>query len=206
MVKISKQDRQGARTPADLEIKYSLGKSFAEAQGYATAARRAAEQAEQAANNIGNVFATDIVMTGTLTNTVEAYLLPGEEEVEVMQRHYNGTLEIPADLIHLYDFNNDGKVSLVDIQQAERYRYGLDDFSSWSGAVKSVVTMTIDLSDPAKAIRFAGVNMWGRTVESYLGIDFTTALNLNTDMKISGLDIRISTLEEKIAELEGAVT
>ena len=46
---MSKQDRQGVRTPADLERKYnlgSLGKSFAEAMGRSTDAREAVDRVE----------------------------------------------------------------------------------------------------------------------------------------------------------------
>jgi hypothetical protein len=46
---MSKQDRQGARTPADLERKYNFGKSFAEAMGIATDAREDAKNAQAAA-------------------------------------------------------------------------------------------------------------------------------------------------------------
>lgn len=42
MSNISKQDRQGARTPADLERKYKFGQSFAEVMGIATDAQKAA--------------------------------------------------------------------------------------------------------------------------------------------------------------------
>lgn len=196
---ISKQDRQGARTPADLERKYKFGGSFAEAAGFAEDARRAAEQAEQAASQVSEVFAKDIVFTGTLTNEVEAYLLPGEPEIVKMEDHYAGLVEIPQEQIPLYDFNNDGEITLQDIQIAGWYRSGEADFSAWSGAVKSTVTMTIDLSHPDKAIRFNGINMWGRAVESYLGIDFTTAINRDMDFKLGGLETRIAALEGWVA-------
>jgi hypothetical protein len=44
-----KQDRQGARTPADLERRYNFGKSFAELRGIATDARTHATKAEELA-------------------------------------------------------------------------------------------------------------------------------------------------------------
>lgn len=47
---MSKQDRQGARTPADLERKYNFGQSFAEAMGLANDARDAAENAQKTAS------------------------------------------------------------------------------------------------------------------------------------------------------------
>ncbi len=46
---MSRQDRQGARTPADLEYRYAFGKSFAELTGIATDARGIAEEAKKVA-------------------------------------------------------------------------------------------------------------------------------------------------------------
>lgn len=43
---MSKQDRQGARTPADLERKYQFGKRFAEIMGLVTDARGAVSEVE----------------------------------------------------------------------------------------------------------------------------------------------------------------
>lgn len=45
---MSKQDRQGVRSPADLERKYNFGKTFAEVLGVAKNAQDAAEAAKQA--------------------------------------------------------------------------------------------------------------------------------------------------------------
>ncbi len=45
---MSKQDRQGVRTAADIERKYNFGKSFAEVMGIATEAQDAAKQATEA--------------------------------------------------------------------------------------------------------------------------------------------------------------
>lgn len=43
---MSKQDRQGARTPADLERKYNFGKSFAELMGMASDAQKSISEME----------------------------------------------------------------------------------------------------------------------------------------------------------------
>lgn len=45
---MSRQDRQGARTPADLEQKYKFGKSFAEVMGIALDAQKSVEEADAA--------------------------------------------------------------------------------------------------------------------------------------------------------------
>lgn len=49
---MSKQDRQGARTPADLEYRYAFGKSFAEVMGIATDARNYAEEAKKVSASV----------------------------------------------------------------------------------------------------------------------------------------------------------
>lgn len=203
MSSISKQDRTAVRTASDLERKYRFGQNFAEVAGFAQEARRVAEEsAEEAKTYVNEVFTKNILLTGKFTNSVEAYMLPSDEEIATMTNHYVGTKLIPAERIPLYDFNGDGIVSLQDIQMADKYRNGSEDFANWTGAVKSVVTMTIDLSDPAKAIRFTGVNMWGRAVESYVGIDFTNIVNRDTEDKLSGLELRIDALERRMAALE----
>lgn len=51
---LEKQDRQGVRTPANLEQKYSFGKSFSEVMGIASTANRAAEEAKRAAGTSGD--------------------------------------------------------------------------------------------------------------------------------------------------------
>lgn len=49
---MSKQDRQRARTPADLEYRYAFGKSFAEIMGIATDARNTAEEAKKVSASV----------------------------------------------------------------------------------------------------------------------------------------------------------
>lgn len=199
---INKQDRTAARTVTDLERKYSFAKSFAEVAGFAQEARRVAEEsAEEAKTYVNEVFTKNILLTGKFTNSVEAYLLPGDEEIATMTDHFVGPETIPAERIPLYDFDGDGVVTTQDILLARRYRNGIEDFANWSGAVKSVVTMTIDLSDPTRAIRFVGTNMWGRAVESYVGIDFTNIVNRDTEDKISDLELRIDALESQLAAM-----
>ena len=199
---VSKQDRTAVRTPSDLERKYRFGQNFAEVAGFAQEARRVAEEsAKEAKTYVNEVFTKNILLTGTFTNSVEAYMLPSDEEIETMTNHYAGIELIPAERIPLYDFNGDGIVSLQDIQMVDKYRLGIEDFANWSGAVKSVVTMTIDLSDPTKAIRFVGMNMWGRAVESYVGIDFTNIVNPATTRRIESLELRVDALESQLSAM-----
>jgi hypothetical protein len=61
--------------------------------------------------------------------------------------------------------------------------------------------MTIDLSDPTRAIRFVGTNMWGRAVENYVGIDFTNIVNRATLRRVEGLELRVDALESQLAAM-----
>ncbi len=123
---------------------------------------------------LSELFAKDIVMTGTFSNTVEAFLEPGDEEMEYMQKHILGTSVIPSTLIPLYDFNGDGVITSADLRIAQKAKLGIDSLSDWSGAVKTPVTLTIDLNDPEKAIHITGTNMWDREVDEYVGVNGTS--------------------------------
>lgn len=195
MTNISKQDRQGARTPADLERKYNFKQSFAQVSGFAAEARRAAEQAEQAADEINDVFTRDIVFTGTLTNTVEGYLPPGKEEIDTLQAHITGVQTIPEDLQKYYDFNGDGVLNSLDGRKAQLYYLGIEPFAEWPMAQKSQVTLTIDLTDTEKAIHFTGTNMWGREVDAYIGVNLTSVINPATEERLKLLEERVAALE-----------
>lgn len=206
----SKQDRQGARTPTDLEYKYQFGKTFAEIMGIATDARNTAEQAAELdeqltqeeifkrLTNDGEVqavfrgddgqlyinaayivalaemFAKNITMTGTLSNTVEAFLEPSVEENQAIINHIDGTEYIIPSRIPLYDFNGDGVVDYLDKRIAYKAMMGEESLENWTGAVKTPVTLTMDLTDPEKAIRITGTNMWGREVDEYIGVNGVT--------------------------------
>lgn len=233
---MSKQDKQGARTPADLQYRY--GTSFADAIGIARDARSTAEEAKATAESVdkdldqeeifkrltnngevqgmfrdedgqiyinaayivslGALFAKDITMTGKFTNTVETYILPSNAEMELMQAHVLGQITIPSELIPLYDFSGDGTITSVDLRIARTYQLGTADFSAWSGAKKSTVTLTIDLTNPDKAIQITGTNMWGRAIDCYYGCNFTSIINPDTEAKIDALEERVKALENSL--------
>lgn len=210
---MSKQDRQGVRTAADIERKYNFGKSFAEVMGIAKDAQETAEEAvsssdkldksltaEEIYNRLTNngtlqglyrdddgelyvnaeylyalekLFAKDISMSGTFTYTTETFLEPGEEEVLTLEKHIYGGEYMSPDQIPLYDFNNDGLLDYRDLATAQMCARGNRSLADWSGAVKTPVTMTIDLKNTKKFIKITGTNMWGRDVEQYIGTDLT---------------------------------
>ena len=135
--------------------------------------------------NIEELFAKDINMSGTFTHTVDAFLYPGEPELKALRDALRVSFPAPYD--PLLDFNSDGVLDAVDLTICQKAVMGLYDLSTWSGAVKKPVTMTINLANSEKAILFSGVNMWGRDVESYVGVNFTSIKNPDTEQKLDDL-------------------
>lgn len=206
---MSKQDRQGVRTAADVERKYNYTKRFAEVLGIAEEARSTAEQAQ---NNYDNLTAEEIfailtndgeeqgiyrqngkvyinaryILAGSFTATGEVFFEPGLEEFETIKAHILGSATIPDDQIPLYDFNNDGDVSITDLIICKAAMLGQSSLAEWSGAELSEATVTMDATNVSKTIKISGTNMWGRAVEHYMGFD---GVNLGThhgDFLVSG--------------------
>ena len=78
-------------------------------------------------------------------------------------------IRIPETVVSLYDFANSGTIGITDLTKCKQAMLGQISLSSWSGAKKSTVTVTIDASNAAKPIKISGTNMWGRAVEYYIG-------------------------------------
>lgn len=217
--KMSKQDRHGVRTATDLEYKYKFGSNFAQAIDTASYARKASSEAMAAAeevtaaikridNALEELFAQDIAMSGKFTNTVESYLPPEKDERFTIKQHLQGNAIIPADLIPLYDFDNDGVITENDLTLARQFLSGGASFDEWAaakeavgtpGVAKSTIVMTIDMADPAKAVCISGTNMWGRRIDGYYGVAQTSVVNVE-------MEERLELLEEKVVALEGALT
>ena len=121
--------------------------------------------------NVANLFAENITMTGTFTNTTEAFLEPNRAVVERISRHLLGTELISSAETAKYDFNNDGKISGTDLVLAQAAALGNRSFADWSGAVETPVTCTINLSTPSRALVMSGTDMWGNYRESVIGVD-----------------------------------
>lgn len=185
MSRDSKMDLHGARTVEDLERRYNFGTSFAEAMGIATDARSRADSASASVNalnsKVNNLFTENINMTGKLTNTVEVFIEPSDPEILTIQCHISGIQTIPDDLIPMYDFDNDGVVTDKDLAMAGNAKLGIQSLASWSGAVLTPITLSIDLSDLEKAIQISGKNMWGRDISEYIGYNGTTIKHIGTE-------------------------
>lgn len=121
--------------------------------------------------NVVNLFAENITMTGTFSNTTTAFLEPNQQVVDRINRHLLDLEFIPDSELPKYDFNNDGKLSGSDLVIALSAKLGNSSLANWSGAVKTPVTCTINLSNPARALVMAGTDMWGNYRESVIGVD-----------------------------------
>jgi hypothetical protein len=129
--------------------------------------------------SLEKLFAKDIEMTGKFESKTMAFIEPGLPELEQVNR-WVLQLETPTSKdIALYDFNNNGEIDIGDLVLVNQAYLGLKSLSSWSGAVQSEVSCEIDMSNPSKAVKLFGTNMWGRYVENYLGIQ-------NTNLPLTG--------------------
>lgn len=126
------------------------------------------------------IFTKNITMSGKFTYKTMTYLPPELPELKTLQKHILGIITIPADKLPLYDFNSDGQYNTRDLLKGQSYELDPDSFAAWSGAVKTEVTITIDLKNPQKAFRITGINMWGREIDSYLGIQGVSVKHTET--------------------------
>lgn len=158
---MSRQDRQGVRTAADLERKYDLGgqKQLLEEL------KKAVRKAEKDISNMQNEKPTD----NTFTTTVSVFLEPERKEGDIVNAHRSGEKPLSEKELLLYDITGDGIVDVYDSLAIEKAINGDASLVNWDKAEKSEVTITIDLSSPENLIKATGTNMWGRDVEYNTG-------------------------------------
>lgn len=96
---MSKQDRQGARTAADLEQRYNWKKSFAEVFGIAGEAKRTAEEAKESSSKPAEKLTHEEVFNLLTKNGVLQGLYRGEDGELYINASYIMTGEFLADLI-----------------------------------------------------------------------------------------------------------
>lgn len=82
MSNASKQDRQGARTLAELTSRYNFGKSFAEVMGFAEAAQKAADEANKAVSLLGEKLTQEEIFN-ILTNNGKSQGLYRDDDGEL---------------------------------------------------------------------------------------------------------------------------
>lgn len=210
----AKQDRTPVRTPAALERKYGGKKAVVNEVGeqvkkidqndvfnrltnYGKAQGIFKDEDGNIYVNaeyivaISALFAKDITMSGQFTNTAEIFLSPGEEEVETIRKHLFGIEYIPEERLPLYDFDSNGTIDEMDYVYAKRASIGAYSLDDWTGAVKTTVTITMNMSNPDKLIRIHGTNMWGRAIDTFISANavkstFATRSYVDALMKTDG--------------------
>lgn len=96
---MSKQDRQGVRTPADLERKYSFNKRFAEAMNLADDAQETAEQAEKKVEDLNKELDHDEIFRRLTKDGTLQGLYRGDDGELYINASYIKSGTILADLI-----------------------------------------------------------------------------------------------------------
>ncbi len=203
---MSKQDRQPARTVAALEQRYSFGKSFAEVQGFADDARRAAEDAQKAADQLDDLFAGDIYMTGKFQSTSEGYLPPTYDDVVHVVRHFVYPESYPIPEGANFDLNGDGVVNEDDATLTLAVFNGQAKMELCRGAEKRPVTICIDMSNAEKTIRIYGTNMWGSEVEMYIGSDASNSSFVSKESMKSIIQLEDDGSTYRYVDITGAIT
>lgn len=111
---MSKQDRQGVRTPADLEQKYSFGKRFAEILGIATDARDSVAAVETSLRSeiLEQVTSITRDTERIIMTALESYVERGE--LEELQATFESEFLVMAERIAMNFESTETKITNVD--------------------------------------------------------------------------------------------
>lgn len=139
-------------------------------------------------NATGGTFGGDITATGTIKggefqgalinngSGTMGYIDPGMNELIKINSAVistNGNAESVLD-VNLYDFNNDGKINILDALYVNNIMSEKSDkfkFENMKIAKKSNIKFSINSNNPNKLLEITGTNMWGNTIDTYLGIN-----------------------------------
>lgn len=114
--KMSKQDKQGVRTAADLERKYNIGKSFAEVIGIATDAQQAADEAAAGIDGLDEKLDHTEIFNRLTNNGELQGIYRGDDGEIYINATYIKSGEFVADLIKSGVIKSvDGSESIVTI-------------------------------------------------------------------------------------------
>ena len=121
---------------------------------------------------IEKLFAKDITMTGKFESTAMTYLPPTyDDAIQTMWASIFGRDEYPLPEAYDFDLNGDGEFNDRDAAMAMNVYVGNIAMKDCPGAVKTKVTIRINMHDPQKLIHIFGTNMWGTYVETFIGAD-----------------------------------
>ncbi len=115
---IEKQDRTFTRTAADLERKHHFTKTFGELEGLATGARAAAEEAEQAAQDLERKMTPEQILAILTDGGKNQGLYRGEDGELYINATYIASGELLADLIKAGVIKSrDGESLVIDLDR-----------------------------------------------------------------------------------------
>jgi hypothetical protein len=171
---VSKQDRQGVRTPADLERKYQFGKTFAEIIGLATDLRESVDSVESELRDeiTQNVTAITRNTEQIVMSALESY--SKTSDLEEFEKTVESKLLQMAEQISL-NFtsaseritNVDGDIQTVKEYLEKHFVFGVDGLTIKAGEGEDTMELLLD-NDVIRFIRN------GREFGWWDGINFHT--------------------------------
>lgn len=171
-------------------------------------------------NATGGTFGGDITATGTIKggefqgalinngSGTMGYIDPGMNELIKINSAVistNGNAESVLD-VNLYDFNNDGKINILDALYVNNIMSEKSDkfkFENMKIAKKSNIKFSINSNNPNKLLEITGTNMWGNTIDTYLGINRLKIPYIATDY-IHSTGIHLTADKNNIMSNNGA--
>lgn len=149
---------------------------------------------------VEKLFAKDIEMTGTFTQTGSAFVEPTEYEWKCLIKHlwggnvptdsgddYTNVEDIPDNYLWAYDFDEDGALTENDANILYEIVQGNRSIEEFRFAEVSEVTVTLKPSDASQVIKLSGLNMWGHSFTKYIGVNKTNIKNPETERKLNVL-------------------
>lgn len=149
---MSKQDRQGVRTPADLEQKYSFGKKFSELLGLIDDARDKVDSVESTLRSEIKEQVTSITRNTEqiIMSALETYA--ETSDLEELERTVQSELAVMADAISL-NFESaieqitdvDGDVQTISENLSKHFDFGVNGLTIKSGETQMKLLIDNDV-------------------------------------------------------------
>lgn len=124
------------------------------------------------------------ILSGSIVSEGQAYLPPTRDDAMTMLWSLSYPDRYPPK--DFYDLNGDGVFDRDDVTLAMDVYLGKIDISTCPGANKTNVTVTIEPSNPKKAVLISGTNMWGSEVAVYLGTGGSNIPIIAGDCSVGG--------------------
>ena len=148
---MSKQDKQGARTPADLERKYQFGKTFAEIIGLASDLRESVDSVEselrnEITENLTSITRTteQIIMSAlesySLTTDLEEFEKTVESELLQMAEQISLNFTSASERIT----NVDGDIQTVKEYLEKHFVFSVDGLTIKAGEGEDAMQLLLD--------------------------------------------------------------